>query len=421
MKKMLCCVLSVVMLLACVPFVAFADSSYSTTSNKNVELQYPTADCYFDVPQLATVKATKTNGSIYFMPTPKDGNGVLGTVANGTRVTVLAEKSGYYFFQTSDGRMGWNGGKFLEFKGPATAAVTYFAENSFVFDSGASFSLPAGFISTNTERDRNNAYVNYYYTNFEQGMDLIMTQIDTCLYNQQDTDFLNSMYSSLKRDYPNPTYDSKNTYNFDLSGYSGSDIYYFKGVLSNQIIYLIKMFYPARNRNVCDSYVEKITNSFAEPSGVSIIWGWQPSNTTTLNLPDNPASPYGIALRDNLLNGVSYNDWQKKDVVNETYYARKDNKGEREDWYTSASYEDYNTGYLIGLYYADGMVFFADAYHKGERSSVTFYFWGDQLLCVHDMRYGYKDLRFAGSDTYNAIVSEFDDVYAQAIARAPGR
>ena len=43
------------------------------------------------------------------MPMPESGHGNLGTVDGGEEVTVLAEKNGYYFFQTEDGRYGWNG------------------------------------------------------------------------------------------------------------------------------------------------------------------------------------------------------------------------------------------------------------------------------------------------------------------------
>ena len=37
-----------------------------------------------------------------------------GTVADGEKVTILAEKNGYYFFQTDDGRYGWNGKKWFK-------------------------------------------------------------------------------------------------------------------------------------------------------------------------------------------------------------------------------------------------------------------------------------------------------------------
>lgn len=446
MKRIVSCILCVLICFT-IPVMAFADSDYSYISNRGVELEYPAADNYYSIPQYATVKSTKPNGSIYFMPTPKDGNGVLGTVANGTEVTILAEKSGFFFFSTADGRMGWNGKKFFTVSGPAgpgpampgpvlpgppapgpaaPGSAPYGPSapgpapknsNVFTFESGASVMLPLSFYSTGVERDRNNAYVSSFFTDFDQSMDLTLTEIDTTMYYQRGTAFMNSLYSSLKDDYPKPTYDAKKADKFDLSGYTGDSIYYFKGVLSNQIMYLIKMFYPTRNRNVCDRYVERITESFTTiPDNAP--WFMPAPYPSSVRIPINPTSPYAKALKENLVNGISYTNQQKKDVVNETYYGRKNAKGERQAWYTSSSYDDPNTGYRIGFYYADGLVFFADAYHVGQRSEVTFYFWGDQLLCVHDLRYGDKQLRFAGSDTYDAIVREFGDLYAKALQYA---
>ena len=61
-------------------------------------------------------------------------------------------------------------------------------------------------------------------------------------------------------------------------------------------------------------------------------------------------------------------------IITETYYDRKYADGTHKEWYTSAKYDDRNTGYTIGLYFADGLLFFASAYHAGEADAVTFYF-----------------------------------------------
>ena len=416
MKKIIALALCAVMLIVAVPSMAFADSQYSTASNLDVALEYPAPNEYYTLPLLATVKATKPNGSIYFMPVPEAGNGVLGTVANGTEVTILAEKSGYYFFTTADGRKGWNGKKFFVVTGTASTVPAAADSKVFYFDSGACVTLPSGFYSSSVDRDRNNAYIDSFFTNFSQNMDLTLTEINTYMYYQRDSDFMNSLYSSLKEDYPTPTYDLKKANLFALSGYTGNSIYYFYAVLSDQVIYLMKMFYPIKNRSICDRYVESITSSFVLPG--SAPWGKPTPSSSTVKIPVNPSSPYAIALKDNLQNGISYTDWQKKDVINETYYGRKDAKGNRQDWYTSSAYDDPNTGYRIGFYYADGLVFFADAYYVGQRSAVTFYFWGDHLLCVHDTRNGDKQLHFAGSDTYNSVVSEFGNLYVKALQYA---
>ena len=80
-----------------------------TVSNTGVALEYPTANDYYENAVIGYVKSTKKGGSIYLMPTPKTGNGNLGTVADGTRVFITAGRNGFYFVETEDGRMGWNG------------------------------------------------------------------------------------------------------------------------------------------------------------------------------------------------------------------------------------------------------------------------------------------------------------------------
>ena len=132
-------------------------------------------------------------------------------------------------------------------------------------------------------------------------------------------------------------------------------------------------------------------------------------------VPGNPQSSYGKALRKNLVEGVYYSDRDKASVVTETYYARHDAKGGHQPWYTASYYDDPNTGYRINFYFADGALFFADAYVVGKRSSVTFYFWGDQMLAVHDLRVKGSKLSFSGSADYNRIAREFGDLYAIAV------
>ena len=80
-----------------------------TKSTKDINLQYPSQSDRYSEPFSATIKASKENGQIYIMPTPKSGNGNLGTVNNGTIVTIWAKRGGYYFFETPEGVMGWNG------------------------------------------------------------------------------------------------------------------------------------------------------------------------------------------------------------------------------------------------------------------------------------------------------------------------
>lgn len=84
-------------------------TSGKAVSDKGVSIEYPKESDFFEEPFAAVVKASRANGAIYIMPKPKSGNGNLGTVRSGTAVTIWAERNGCYFFETSDGIMGWNG------------------------------------------------------------------------------------------------------------------------------------------------------------------------------------------------------------------------------------------------------------------------------------------------------------------------
>ena len=130
-----------------------------------------------------------------------------------------------------------------------------------------------------------------------------------------------------------------------------------------------------------------------------------------IRIPANPKSTFGKAYKDNM-DGVYYSDRDKADLVSSTYYDRKDSNGNRRAWYSSSYYDDPITGYRINYYYADGILFFADAYHPGERSSVTFYFWGDELIACHDLRIRNSSLSFNGDADYNNVVREFGDLYS---------
>lgn len=132
----------------------------------------------------------------------------------------------------------------------------------------------------------------------------------------------------------------------------------------------------------------------------------------------NPQSPYGKALLKEQLGQASYQDWEKANIITDTYFARKSEDGIHKSWYTSTDFVDENTGYLIGLYYADGLLFFADAYHKGERPVATFYFWDAQMFACHDFAGGEESLSYQGSAAYNRVVGQFGDISTKALPYA---
>ncbi len=87
---------------------------YATVSTRGFKLRMPSESDYLDEARTATVKTKTPCGSIYLMPKPSTGHGNLGTVACGEEVTILAEQDGFCFFQTEDGRYGWNGEKWFK-------------------------------------------------------------------------------------------------------------------------------------------------------------------------------------------------------------------------------------------------------------------------------------------------------------------
>ena len=132
MKKILCSMLCLIMILAALPVTALA--AYSTTSNTGVDLVYPKDSQYLSQTLVGTVKASRSNGSIYFMPKPKAGNGYLGTVKNGTMVYILAETRDFYFFETMTGECGWNGKSYFTVEGTIEYPDLYTGGSSYSYD-----------------------------------------------------------------------------------------------------------------------------------------------------------------------------------------------------------------------------------------------------------------------------------------------
>lgn len=112
--RLLSLALCITMVFALFPAQAdAAGNSYSTRSSKKVLLVFPSSGKLLSEPLYAKVDGEQKNGGIYYYPKKSTDNGVLGTVKNGTKVTIFAEDDGYYFFMTNSGRMGWNKKKFF--------------------------------------------------------------------------------------------------------------------------------------------------------------------------------------------------------------------------------------------------------------------------------------------------------------------
>lgn len=61
----------------------------------------------------------------------------------------------------------------------------------------------------------------------------------------------------------------------------------------------------------------------------------------------NPQSPYGKALKENMVDGLYFSDWDKVNIITETYYERFDKTGKRQQWVVETDYDDPNTGCAI--------------------------------------------------------------------------
>ena len=113
MKRFFSLLLCLVLVLALFPASA---SAYTTTSSRGTDLVYPAERDYYAWPWAAQVQAYKENGAIYLMPMPEAGHGNLGTLLTESTVLILAEKNGFLFFVTGDGRYGWNWYEWFEYE-----------------------------------------------------------------------------------------------------------------------------------------------------------------------------------------------------------------------------------------------------------------------------------------------------------------
>ena len=89
-------------------------TTHRTVSKTGAKLTLPSEKDMLANPFQAVITTEKPSGkSIYVMPKPAAGNGDIGTIAKGTTVWILAERSGFYFFLAPDDTMGWNGAKYF--------------------------------------------------------------------------------------------------------------------------------------------------------------------------------------------------------------------------------------------------------------------------------------------------------------------
>ncbi len=143
-----------------------------------------------------------------------------------------------------------------------------------------------------------------------------------------------------------------------------------------------------------------------------------PSTAPPKVYPEYPSSPYGEALKDNMKYGTYYSDEKKVEIVSDTFYNRKTADGKHKSWYHSTYRDDIYPGYRVELYYADGLLFFANL-TRNSKNQVTLHYWGDQMIACRDLRGSNQNLSYAGSTIYKKVMSEFGDLYSIAMRYAP--
>lgn len=104
--------------------------------------------------------------------------------------------------------------------------------------------------------------------------------------------------------------------------------------------------------------------------------------------------------------------------VTEIFQNRKNSEGKHRDWYYGKYRDDIYPGYRIELYYADGLLFFANI-TKNSKNQVTLHYWGDQITACRDLRGYDTEVSDAGSEVCQAVNEEFRNLYSIAFKYVP--
>lgn len=90
-----------------------------------VTLQLPDDTEYFLQAFTCTVKSSRRGGAIYLRARPEEGSDTMGTVKDGTEVSILAEHGDFYFFETPAGKQAWNAKRFFTIADIPTGIGSY--------------------------------------------------------------------------------------------------------------------------------------------------------------------------------------------------------------------------------------------------------------------------------------------------------
>ena len=218
---------------------------------------------------------------------------------------------------------------------------------------------------------------------------------------------------------------SNNETGYTLSFYYADDLVYYAEVIQGKSI-LVKLYYWNGELIGCRDYrsdgslyyfgssvVASIAHEFQNvyqigSGGTQYVQTQQNQRspqTQPITLPASAKSIYGAALQD----GNNYSVEDKVKIIGDTYRNRKVD-GKYRDGYASKSNSNNETGYKLGFYYGDGLVYYAEVI-QGNSILVKLYYWNGQLIGCRDYR-GDGNLYYLGSSVLDSIEREFGSVYA---------
>ena len=171
------------------------------------------------------------------------------TVRNGQQVSILAEQGDFFFFETADGRYGWNGKKY------------FYCVFDFVH--GGSIQIPGNYSNVSTDEVRAQEGYFYDFYNAKDDMTISLSEVMALEYPEDPEDIIEGEYAFWLDSMPPATYKDKTADSFTLSGYNGNRIYYIQYHVVDDVVYTIEFDCPIKNQDTCSQIVDLVVASFS--------------------------------------------------------------------------------------------------------------------------------------------------------------
>ncbi len=124
-------------------------------------------------------------------------------------------------------------------------------------------------------------------------------------------------------------------------------------------------------------------------------------------------TPYGSAYWNYKNCGFAYSSGEILQLISDTYYSRKDDKGNYKKGYASGRNKENEYGYDFGFYYGDNLLYYAEV-RTGSPAEilVKLYYWDGAVIGCRDYRGNDSNLYTRGSENCDRIAREFSYVYS---------